>query len=61
MTISEQLRDSALCDLFPFTTMSWPAFDACLDFQDNSDGAIIFSMKPDNLKTFMLLVAEALE
>ena len=59
MTISEQIREAALYADSPYTAVPFEAFHECLAFKrlyENMDDA-----SDTDLRTFMLLVAEALE
>ena len=60
MTISEQIRETALYARKPWDAMSAREFFACCDLK--CAGKESMSGMPDaDLRTFMLLVAEALE
>ena len=59
MTISEQLREVALDARYPWSDMNSHQFIACCDYKrwDQS----MMDLSGTDLRTFMLLVAEALE
>ena len=59
MTISEQIREAALYAREPWLEMNGWSFDACC--RHKSDGQSLYGMPDTDLRTFMLLVAEALE
>ena len=59
MTISEQLREAALYARKPWHEMRSPLFATCCDFKLGHQS--MMDLPDTGLRTFMLLVAEALE
>ena len=59
MTISEQLREAALYCQSPYYHMSTDLFSVCNTF--TGFGEWLYDIEVLHLRTFMLLVAEALE
>lgn len=59
MTISEQIREAALYEVDPYNAMTNKAFEKCLSFKGLWND--LDDMPVTKLRTFMLLVAEALE
>lgn len=59
MTISEQIREAALYARKPWLQMNGWSFDECCRHKSNDQS--MFVMPDADLRTFMLLVAEALE
>ena len=59
MTISEQIREAALCEVNPYTSMSNVVFHQCVTHKSPIDW--MHGIPDADLRTFMLLVAEALE
>jgi len=59
MTISEQIREAALYAPEPWIGMRSYEFNACCGFKVGDQS--LADMSDVNLRTFMLLVAEALE
>ena len=59
MTISEQIREAALYALVPIGEMTNWQWSTCLAWK--AFGEYFGDMQPDDFRTFMLLVAEALE
>lgn len=58
MTISEQIREAALYARNPWFAMTSNQFNACCQYK--ADG-VLYCLPDADLRTFMLLVAEALE
>jgi hypothetical protein len=59
MTISEQLREAALYARDPWCAMRMEQFNACCQYK--ADDGLLCGLPDTQLRTFMLLVAEALE
>lgn len=59
MTISEQIREAALYSPEPWNSMGSSAFMTCCGFKIGNQS--LSDMTTTDLRTFMLLVAEALE
>jgi len=58
MTISEQLREAALYAEIPAFELRKPALDVVLDFESPNITSLWIG---DDARTFLLIVAEALE
>lgn len=59
MTISEQIREAALYARDSFADMPYPAFLVCCDYREYPK--LMSNLSDTDCRTFMLLVAEALE
>ena len=57
--IRAELRRSAMEDRSPWSSMGQAAFEMALHFKRDDAGSL-FGMDKNNLRTFLLIVAEAL-
>jgi len=61
--IIAELRRSAVCDDYPLTSCGQQAYNAAYEYAVGADGwySPLIALSTNDLRTFYLLVAEALE